>query len=211
MKMMQGLTTIAAAMLLAGCASTQMNADACDPGVDAGELCGGTSASLTRRYTLTLQVSEVNGQDKLSVLNEKVAACTKFDDTDQFRRGCIVAGPDETVNIKVQFTGSKGWYFTEFQICRAADDNPQKPANFDNCTLTDDERADWVVLANSGVAIPGASGRVDINQFGKDAIRQFSLRDQNWTEANYFYRIKACSSDTNCAETDPGAQNTGRR
>jgi len=171
-----------------------------------------------KRFTLTVRIENERGQDVLVVTNPRSAGCDKFETDDKFKtdqslKGCIVAGPNETVDTKVQFRGSNGWYFTEFQICRVADDTPQKPANFDenDCKLTDDERADWLVMANSGVAIPGTDGLVDINQFGNGAIRQFNLRDQNWIEANYFYRIRACSSSTTCLWTDPGAQNTGRR
>jgi hypothetical protein len=206
MKILQRLILASAAALLAGCASTDMHAlgetaVVSDPGVAA--LTG------TKKYTLMLKVENENGVDTLVVKNPKSSGCNKFADTDQFRKGCIVAGLNETAEIKVQFIGSNGWYFSEFQICRTADVNPQKPVNFDDCVLADDERADWLIIANSGIAIPGTDGRVDISQFGS-SIRQFELRDLNWKEANYFYRIRACSSPTTCLWTDPGGQNNGR-
>lgn len=207
MKILQRLILVSAAALLAGCASPDMHAVGQAPAsVDDS---GAVAAAGITKYSLLLKVESAGGQDTLVVKNPKSNGCQKFADTDQFRRGCIVAGLNETVEVKVQFTGSNGWYFTEFQICRVADTNPQKPADWDDCVLADDERADWMVIANSGIAIPGTDGRVDISQYGSD-LRQFELRDLNWKQANYFYRIRACSAADTCLWTDPGGQNNGR-
>jgi len=207
MKIVQRLILVSAAATLAGCASPDMHAlGQASQTVDES---GAAASAGIKKFSLMLKVESEGGKDTLVVKNPRSNACDKFADTDEFRRGCIVAELNETVEVKVQFTGSNGWYFTEFQICRVPDDNPQKPADFDDCVLADDERADWMVIANSGIAIPGTDGRVDISQFGT-GLRQFELRDLNWKAANYFYRIRACSAADICLWTDPGGQNNGR-
>jgi hypothetical protein len=183
MKILQRLILVSAAALLAGCASPDMHA--------LGQVSDTTNGSSPadspgiKKFSLMLKVEAVGGKDTLVVKNPRSNACDKFADTDEFRRGCIVAGLNETVEVNVQFTGSNGWYLTEFQICRVADVNPQKPteAEWDDCVLADDERADWMVIANSGIAIPGSDGRVDIGQFGP-GLRKFGLRDLNWKQNN---------------------------
>lgn len=205
MNMMRVLTTIAAAMLLAGCASTDTRAAGDNP-TDKGAGSGATAAHILRSFNLLLRVDNNN---QLVVTNEKSAACQRFDDTDQLRKGCIVANQDEMVDITVRFTGSPGWYFSKFRICRADDQNPQKPGFGSVCTLSDIDRAAWLVETVSGVAIPGTDGLVDINPSGDGAFTEFQVQDQNLTVANYFYGIEACNGQK-CLWTDPGVQNNGR-
>jgi len=204
MKMMRGLTTIAAALLLAGCASTGLH--------EVGQK-GTDSVPGIKPFKVKLEVvADSEGKFELAVKNEeKTRGCDKFPEKDQW--GCIFAATNEMVDVEIKLSGEPGWYFAEFQICRVVGDSPKKPDKFDNdsCKMSDEERADWLVLANNGIALLSEHGRVDISsQFG-EGLKQFELRDINWTEANYFYRIKACKDATTCEWTDPGAQNTGRR
>jgi hypothetical protein len=78
--------------------------------------------------------------------------------------------------------------------------------------LTDEQRADWLVLANGGIALPDENGRVDIAAFGP-GLKQFEVRDLNWMKGYYFYGVLACTGirdDQTCLWTDPGGENNGR-
>jgi len=156
------------------------------------------------------EVVENAGVFSLENKSTKTMGCDKFPDTDENRRGCIVAEARTMLAVSVKLSGSGGWYFSKFQICSV--DTPQKPDDFDDCSLTDVERADWLVLAHNGIAMPGTDGRVDIAGFGT-GLRQFTLLDYNWTRGLYFYRVQVCpnesSGESDCLWSDPAVENRG--
>jgi len=150
------------------------------------------------------------GNAELVNKNVKTRGCDRFPDTDEYRKACIVAGVNEMVEVEFKLSGTPGWYFAAFQVCDA--ENLAKPENFDDCALTDEQRADWLVLANAGIAVPNDKGRVDITSFGI-GLKQFEVRDLNWMAGTYFYAVQACTGtgdDTTCLWTDPGGENNGR-
>jgi hypothetical protein len=199
MNMKRVLTTIAVAMLLTGCASTDTRAGEDNPAV-------GVARTLMM-FDLLLRVD--NDTD-LVVTNEASNRCKKFKN-DRAKKGCIGALLDETVDTTVKFVGSTGWYFSKFRICRADDNAPQKPGFGPDCTLSDIDRAAWMVQTVSGPAIPGTDGLVDLNPFGDTTFTQFKILDLNLIQANYFYGIEACNATIGeCVWTDPGSENNGR-
>ncbi len=175
----------------------------------------GTGFKGVTPFTVKLEVVD-NGGGNYSLVNKnpRNRNCSSFPDTDEARKGCIVAASGAALEVGFKLSGSGGWYFNSLQICNV--DDPAswvKPETFDDCELSDEQRADWVVLANNGVAVPGVDGHVDIAQFGKGQ-RKFELRDNNWREGYYFYRIEACVDKNDgtvdqCLWTDPGGQNKG--
>ena len=166
-------------------------------------------------FEVKLEVTEVQGNTVLQNKNPKSGDCDKFPNQDKYRKGCIVADLNQTVDVRFKLSGSGAWNFTTFQICSASD--LKKPADFSTCTLSDIERADWLVLTKTGSAMPGSDGVVDIAGLD-EGLSQFRLLDLNLIEADYFYRVQVCekkndtdASSPTCLWTDPGGQNKGRK
>jgi hypothetical protein len=162
-------------------------------------------------FKVKLEVAEdSSGNAVLVNKNPKTLGCDKFPDEDKYRKGCIVAGLNEMVEVEFKLSGTPGWYFAAFQICGV--EKLEKPADFDDCELTDEQRADWLVLANAGIAVPNDKGLVDITPFGV-GLKQFEVRDFNWMKGNYFYGVQACTGtgeSKRCLWTDPAGENNGR-
>lgn len=163
-----------------------------------------------KSFEVKLEVAD-DGRGNPVLLNKNVKTkeCVNFPDEDKYRKGCIVADVNETVEVDFKLSGSGGWYFAKLQICSAPDQ--VKP---DVCELSDVQRADWLVLANAGVALPDANCLIEITQFGV-GLRQFKLRDFNFRKDTYFYRIQVCAkkaddSGEECLWMDPGGANNGR-
>lgn len=198
MKIFRSLVCIGSVAMLAGCAVQDMQT---------------RGKAGIKPFEVKLEIID-DGQSPpvLVTKDKKNSKCTKFPDKEKFRSGCIFADFNEVVETQFTLSGSGGWYFTKFWICGAKD--PEKP---ETCSLSAEQRADWVVLANAGAAMPDEHGLVEITQFGP-GLKQFTLRDNNWREDDYFYRVQACSKktgdgggeDMTCAEMDPGGQNNGR-
>jgi hypothetical protein len=174
-----------------------------------------TSDIKLKPFKVKLEVStNTRGDTVLDNKNDKTSNCTKFADTNELRKGCIVAEVDEIVDVEFKLSGSGGWQFAEFQIC-STKDLSNKP-DFDNCGLSAAQTAEWIVMTNTGSALPGTDGKVDISALGNN-INKFQLLDLNLTEADYFYRVcvkntnDTCDEGVNCVCTDPGGVNTGRR
>jgi hypothetical protein len=199
MKMCRLVTSIGLFALLASCAVQ-----------DQGTQTPGRSG--IKGFKVKLEVTDDGrGNAVLDNKNPKTPGCDKFPDEDRYRKGCIVAGVNEMVEVEFKLSGTPGWYFAAFQVCSMEAENPAKPETFDNCELTDEQRADFLVLANAGIAIPDEHGRVDISAFGT-GLRQFEVRDLNWMAGNYFYGVQACSDageTRQCLWTDPGWENKG--
>ncbi|MGD8577991.1 MAG: hypothetical protein PVI46_01615 [Lysobacterales bacterium] len=207
MKIPRILGCAVAAALMAGCASAAVQTQTIDPGI--------------QPFPVILKVQGDQGSEELVSKNSKTPGCNKFPDQGNYRKGCIVAALNEMVDVRFNLVGSGDWYLAQFQICNveASENNNEivKPADFGECYLTDAQRADWLVLANSGVAAPDENGLVDIMDFGT-GLKTFELRDFNWTKATYFYRIQACVDEPGedgsvhhrCKWMDPGGENTGR-
>ena len=161
-------------------------------------------------FAVKLEVAEVGGQMVLQNKNQKSAGCDRFPDQDRYRKGCIVAEPNEVVDVRFKLSGSGGWYFATFQICSAS--KLQKPADFSTCALSNAQRSDWLVLTKNAAALPDSQGIVDIAAIDA-GLRQFTLVDVNTIEADYFYRVQVCTDNPvlECLWTDPGGQNKGRR
>jgi len=195
MKIDRLLVSIGASALLMACAPVSV-LDQGDAGI--------------KPFEVKLEVADDGrGNPVLVNKNKKTKGCTKFPDEDKYRKGCIYAGPNETVEVDFKLSGSGGWYFATLEICSAPD--LMKP---DECELSDVQRADWLVLANAGAALPGADGQVKITDFGV-GLKQFTLRDYNWRADTYVYRIQVCAkkADDNseqCLWMDPGGENNGR-
>jgi hypothetical protein len=199
MKMSRLVTCVGVFALLAGCSPVPPQET--EPAVMSG----------VKGFTVNLEVADDGrGNQTLVNRNDRTKGCDKFPDEDKYRKGCIVAGVNEMVKIKFNLTGARDWYFAAFQVCDA--EKLIKPDDFDHCRLTDEQRADWLVLANGGIALPEANGRVDITAFGA-GLRQFEVRDLNWMKGYYFYGVLACTGtgdDRKCLWTDPGGENNGR-
>ena len=201
MNRIQRLTTVAAAMLLATYAFTNML------GVKDAEAA--TQQLLTiQPFTLKLSIQADN---KLVVDNPASSGCDAFG-TPQHKRGCIVAGTDEMVDINVVLTASPQWYFNRFQICEVASANKPVqtfPVPQNQCTLSVIDMATWVIRIGPDLVNPDASGFVDFNAAQLPKVHQFRMVDLNLRQANYFYGIEACDGNQ-CVWTDPGSQNNGR-
>jgi hypothetical protein len=214
MKILRIVGCAIAAALMAGCVS----AAAPKPTTDAATT---TLTPGIQPFPVILKVEGDQGSEELVSKNSKTPGCTRFPDQGNYRKGCIVAALNEMVEVSFNLVGSGDWYLAQFQICNVAasemNNEIVKPADFSECYLTDAQRADWLVLANSGVAAPDENGLVDIMDFGT-GLKTFELRDYNWTAATYFYRIQACVDETGdggsvehrCIWMDPGGENTGR-
>ena len=198
MNRIQRSTTVAAAMLLATYAFTNML------GVKDAEAA--TQQLLTiKHFTLTVQIQGAN----LVVQNPASSGCNRF--TGPLRNGCIVAETDEMVDVNVVLTQSPGWSLTQFRICRVANVSPAKPAGFPNVAaacaalpLSAIDMASWAVRIGSDIVNPNSNGFINLN-----SVQQFRLADLNLTEANYVYGIEACNGAGNCLWADPGSQNNG--
>jgi len=165
-------------------------------------------------FKVKLEVStNTRGDTVLDNKNDKTSNCTKFADVDKFRKGCIVAEVDEIVNTEFKLSGSGGWQFAEFQICSTTDVS-NKP-DFSSCGLSAAQTAEWIVMTNTGSALPGTDGKVDISALGTNPTK-FQLLDLNLTVADYFYRVcvkqtnDSCAVPGTCVCTDPGGENKGR-
>lgn len=165
-------------------------------------------------FKVQFEVStNTRGDTVLDNKNDKTSNCIKFSDKDELRKGCIVAEVDEMVNVEFMLSGSGGWQFAELQICSTTDMS-NKP-DFGSCGLSAAQTAEWIVMTNTGSALPGTDGKVNVSALGTNP-KKFQLLDLNLTEANYFYRI--CAKQTNdgcdvpgtCVCTDPGGVNNGR-
>lgn len=166
-----------------------------------------------------LEVTEpTSGNFVLENKSAKNPKCTKFADTDKMREGCVVADLNHIVIADIKLSGSGGWYLKTFRVCPWTDTD-NKPANFDtmSCSLSDAQRADWLVINNGVMASPDAQGRVDLVANGGQE-RKFTLLDLNWVKGTYFYGIEACpknpksgsKGEDGCLWTDPGGENYGR-
>lgn len=135
--------------------------------------------------------------------------CTSFG-TD-LKKGCFVAEEGEMLELefKLQQPGGKNWRFTKVLICAGT----TTPNPLSDCALDPDQRADFLVVANNQVALMPANGTVDLTGFG-ETLRVFTVRDFNWLEDDYVYKIQACEEGSldpdDCAWADPGGTNRGR-
>jgi hypothetical protein len=200
MKMFRIAVSFGVMSLLLGCAPPPSPPDA-------------TTTKL-KPFEVKLEVGKnTQGDTVLDNKNNKTSNCSKFADKDELRKGCIVAGLDEMVDVEFKLSGSGGWHFAEFQICSTADTT--KKSDFSTCGLSANQTAEWIVLTNNGSALPGTDGKVDISDLGNQPTK-FKLLDLNVTQADYFYRVCVKESDDKCDVlgtcvcTDPGAENKGR-
>jgi hypothetical protein len=135
-------------------------------------------------FEVKLEVTkDAEGKDVLAIKNDRTEDCEKFPNEDRYRKGCIVAGVNEMVNVDIKLSGTGGWYFTAFQVCSV--EEPQKPATFPDCSLTREQRADWLVLAKSAIGVLDEKGRFNIPKF-ETGLKQFKVLDLNLMEGNYF-------------------------
>jgi hypothetical protein len=199
MKSSRLITSIGLAAVLTGCATQDWEPET-------------TVLSGVKGLTVKLEVADDGkGNEVLINKNLKSRGCGKFPDEDKYRKGCIVAQRGEMVKVEFMLSGTPGWYFTAFQVCSVGGENPQKPADYADCRLTVEQRADLLVLTSSGIAVPNENGRVDIPSSGP-GLQQFELRDLNWLKGVYFYGVQACTGTgggQRCLWTDPGLENNG--
>jgi hypothetical protein len=153
-------------------------------------------------YTIKLKVN--SDEDELDVKTTARGKCKAT----THREGCIALEHGQTAAIAFKFTQTHGWYFSELIICEGG----SKPDDF-SCSLTSDQRDDFVALDGRGVlkVKPNESGVIDLTKFPA-ALKKFTLFDRNKLKQDYFYSVKACriGSKTDCVMTDPPIENGGR-
>lgn len=190
------IALLAMTALVGGCVAQQVDTPL--PGV------GLTGTAKSEKFKF--EVDEDAGM--LVPKNGKTPGCEVFPEA--LQDGCFVAGPNDKLSIEFKLDKSKGWWFSEFQICAVPDfSGPgdfSKPAS---CELSDDQRVDFLVDVDGTFTMPNANGIVDLD--GVVRLRRFFLRNQNWESSRYLYRIEACTGDREivCVETDPGGINPG--
>ena len=131
----------------------------------------------------------------------------KFDD--KLKKACFVAEVGEMLEMEFRLqqpSGATKWRFTKVMICSGT----TKP---NDCSLTPSQRADFVIEANNEVELMPGNGTIDLTSFSQQ-LRVFSIRDFNWLEHNYIYKIEACKEGStdkdDCVWMDPGGTNKGR-
>jgi hypothetical protein len=152
---------------------------------------------------------EIDGGE-LKPAKEANSKCTQV--VEKFRKGCFIADVGEMVEVEFKLQQPGGmvkWRFTKLWICSGS----EKPDGGNPCSLDNDQRADWAVLANNDVAWPTKEGEIILTQFSSE-LREFHLRDYNWLANDYFYQIRACpenhTDEADCVDMDPGSVNKGR-
>jgi hypothetical protein len=85
--------------------------------------------------------------------------------------------------------------------------------------LTPDQQDEWLVIANSQLALMPSTGTIDLTAFSEE-LRRFIVVDINGQHDHYVYNIQACkegftqedetTDEPDCAWMDPGVTNRGR-
>ena len=169
-------------------------------------------AARTGDFSVTWEITEENGDLKIVTKKAKTPECRGKFAQEDLERGCFVAERDETLliefDLKKNYKGDK-WRFTEIKLCEGT-----SKSDATNCSLSEKQRFDFAVDANGDLVMFPDSGTIDLTQHSP-VLRQFSIRNYNFTESNYVYVLKACKEGTtsgpgNCADSDPGGMNRGR-
>ncbi len=159
------------------------------------------------KVTLTVnsETNELTAKDK--GINPDCSP--KFDD--KLKKACFVAEVGEMLEMEFRLQqppGATKWRFTTVMICSGT--TKPKP---NDCSLTPSQQADFVIEANNEVELMPGNGTIKLTSFSEQ-LRVFTIRDFNWLEHNYIYKIEACkegSTDVeDCAWMDPGGTNKGR-
>lgn len=117
--------------------------------------------------------------------------------------GCIVTGLENISVARVELKGSGNYDLTRLWIC----DGKDKPAKVEqDCRLSSDGQAEFLVIAGATAGNPDAAGEVDLGK-----VDEFLIVNQNSFEADYFYLVEACRGEQNCTILDPRIRNGGRR
>ena len=133
----------------------------------------------------------------------------EFDD--KLKKACFVAEVGEMLEMEFRLqqpSGPTRWRFTKVMICSGTTKKEEA-----DCSLTPSQQADFVIEANNEVKLIPGNGTIDLTSFSQQ-LRVFTIRDYNWLEHNYTYKIKACkegsTDEDDCVWMDPGGTNKGR-
>jgi hypothetical protein len=153
--------------------------------------------------TKDVQLAVVEAGARLKVNTLPDSGCRKGHQVD----GCIHIGYNEVGAVVFRLVTGGEWHLTEFQICKGDEKAAQ------DCNLTVWERMEWSATNEdfTSIAYPDENGIIDLTSLGSD-LDEFVILDQNNFKQDWYYTVTACdATNTNCPDTDPPWENTGRR
>jgi hypothetical protein len=129
--------------------------------------------------------------------------------TSSHKKGCVVVAAGESAQLDFKLH-EQHMHLSRLQLCEGID----QPSNWADCELRPDQIAEFVATDGVTVVWANEQGVFDLKKISTD-LHTFQLRDFNWQEGDFFYRIEACPDDEDdasltCLWADPPIRNKGK-